>query len=175
MNTAKFLAAAALAPLVFGSVVAKAQVPGATATNVTATNADTSPAVQPDTNVAPNGIVVTGSRIVRPNLQSTTPVTSITGAELFETGQISVGDQLNQLPQLASTFSQSNSTRFLGTSGLNLIDLRNLGTQRTLVLVNGRRHVASDILNNGVSVDINKIPTDMIERIDIVTGGNSAV
>ena len=175
MNTAKFLAAAALAPLVFGSIVAKAQVPGATATNVTATNADTSPAVQPDNDVIPSEIVVTGSRISRPNLQSTTPITSITGTELFQTGQVSVGDQLNQLPQLGSTFGQSNSTRFLGTAGLNLLDLRNLGTQRTLVLVNGRRHVASDILNAGVSVDVNTIPTDLIERIDIVTGGNSAV
>ncbi len=175
MNTAKLLAASALVPLAFYSVAALAQMPGATVTNVTSTNADPSSAAQPDSDAGPGEIVVTGSRITRPNLQSTTPVTSISGAELFETGQISVGDQLNQLPQLASTFSQSNSTRFLGTSGLNLVDLRNLGTQRTLVLVNGRRHVASDILNNGVSVDINTIPTDLIERIDIVTGGNSAV
>ncbi len=82
---------------------------------------------------------------------------------------------LNELPQLHSTFSQSNSTRFLGTSGLNLLDLRDLGTQRTLVLVNGRRHVAGDILNTASSVDTNTIPTDLIERTDIITGGDSAV
>lgn len=175
MSVAKFLAASALAPLAFSSVPVLAQVPGATSSNVTSTNADTSPTAQPDSVAATNEIVVTGSRITRPNLQSTTPITSITGAELFQTGQISVGDQLNQLPQLGSTFGQSNSTRFLGTAGLNLLDLRNLGTQRTLVLVNGRRHVASDILNAGVSVDVNTIPTDLIERADIVTGGNSAV
>ena len=175
MNTAKFLTAAALAPLAFGSVHALAQVPAATAANVTSTTADKAPAVQPDNDVTPAEIVVTGSRISRPNLQSTTPITSISGAELFQTGQVSVGDQLNQLPQLGSTFGQSNSTRFLGTAGLNLLDLRNLGTQRTLVLVNGRRHVASDILNNAVSVDVNTIPTDLIDRVDIITGGNSAV
>jgi outer membrane receptor protein involved in Fe transport len=58
---------------------------------------------------------------------------------------------------------------------LNLLDLRGLGTQRTLVLVNGRRHVAGDILNNAVSPDINTFPTDLIERVDIITGGSSAV
>ncbi len=120
-------------------------------------------------------IVVTGSRISRPNLDSTIPITSVSGEELFQTGNNSVGDLLNDLPALRSTFSQSNSSRFLGTAGLNLLDLRGLGTQRTLVLVNGRRHVASDILNNAVSPDTNTFPSDLIERIDVVTGGNSAV
>ena len=120
-------------------------------------------------------IVVTGSRIRRPNLESPLPVTSIGGDEFFQTGTTSVGDVLNQLPALTSTFSQSNSTRFLGTAGLSLLDLRGLGTQRTLVLVNGRRHVAGDILSNAVSPDVNTIPADMIERVDVVTGGNSAV
>ena len=98
-----------------------------------------------------DAIVVTGSRIRRPNLESTVPVTTVDGAEFFETGRTSVGDTLNELPALRSTFSQSNSTRFLGTAGLNLLDLRGLGTQRTLVLVNGRRHVGGDILSNSVS------------------------
>lgn len=121
-------------------------------------------------------VVVTGSRIAgRPNLASPNPITSVQGAEFFQTGQVSIGDQLNQLPQLAPTFSQANSTRFLGTAGLNLLDLRSLGTQRTLVLVNGRRHVAGDILNSGTSVDTNTIPTDLIDRVDIVTGGESAI
>ncbi|WP_374526072.1 TonB-dependent receptor domain-containing protein [Sphingopyxis sp.] len=120
-------------------------------------------------------IVVTGSRIRQPNLESANPVAVVTGEEIFETGGISVGDLLNDLPQLRSTFSQQNSTRFLGTRGLNLLDLRGLGTQRTLVLVNGRRHVGSDVLSNGVSVDTNTIPSDLIERIDVVTGGASAV
>lgn len=120
-------------------------------------------------------IVVTGSRIRRPNLESAVPVTSIGGQEFFETGNVSIGDKLNDLPSLHSTFSQANSTRFLGTSGLNLLDLRGLGTERTLVLINGRRQVGGDILNTGVSLDTNTIPTDLIDRVDIVTGGNSAV
>ncbi|MEI5687421.1 TonB-dependent receptor domain-containing protein [Sphingomonas kyungheensis] len=120
-------------------------------------------------------IIVTGSRIASPNLTSPNPITTVQGGDFFKQGQVSIGDQLNQLPQLAPTFSQSNSTRFLGTAGLNLLDLRNLGTQRTLVLVNGRRHVAGDILNSGTSVDTNTIPTDLIQSVDIVTGGESAI
>jgi outer membrane receptor protein involved in Fe transport len=120
-------------------------------------------------------IVITGSRISNPNLQSITPVTTVSFAELTQTGNISTGDALNNLPALQSTFSQANSTRFLGTSGLNLLDLRGLGTQRTLVLVNGRRHVGADILSNAVSPDVNTFPTDLIERVDVVTGGDSAI
>ncbi|URD61887.1 TonB-dependent receptor [Sphingomonas sp. KRR8] len=125
--------------------------------------------------VTQSDIVVTGSRIRTPNLESAAPVTTLSGEQLLQTGKVQIGDQLNQLPQLRSTFSTANSTRFLGTRGLNLVDLRGLGTQRTLVLVNGRRHVAADVLNNGVSVDINTIPADLIERVDVVTGGASAV
>ena len=134
------------------------------------------PATSADENGdARTDIVVTGSRIATPNEKSIVPVTSLSNAELVDTGKVSVGDQLNDLPALRSTFSQQNSTRFLGTAGLNLIDLRGLGTQRTLVLVNGRRHVGGDILNFGVSTDINTIPTDLIDRVDIVTGGDSAI
>lgn len=121
------------------------------------------------------GIVVTGSRINRPNLQSTVPITSIAGETFFQQGQTNIGDTLNDLPQLRSTFAQQNPGLGIGIAGLNLLDLRGLGTQRTLVLVNGRRHVPADILNNAVSVDTNTIPGDLIERVDIVTGGNSAI
>jgi outer membrane receptor protein involved in Fe transport len=120
-------------------------------------------------------VIITGSRIARPNLESSVPITTVTGEELFQTGNTSVGDLLNDLPALRSTISQSNSQRFLGTAGLNLLDLRGLGTQRTLTLVNGRRHVGGDILSNAVSPDTNTFPTDLIDRIDVVTGGNSAV
>src|SRR6476661_6762499 len=126
----------------------------------------------PTTNEA---ITVTGTRIRRPNLESPLPVTSVGGEQFFETGDVSVGDKLAELPQIASTFTQANSTRFLGTGGLNLLDLRHLGTARTLVLVNGRRHVGGDVLSSGVSVDVNTIPADLIDRVDVVTGGNSAV
>lgn len=120
-------------------------------------------------------ITVTGSRIRRPNDTSTIPVTTIVGEQFFQQGQTNVGDTLNDLPQLRSTFAQQNPGLGIGIAGLNLLDLRGLGTQRTLVLVNGRRHVPADILNNAVSVDTNTIPNDLIERVDIVTGGNSAI
>jgi outer membrane receptor protein involved in Fe transport len=120
-------------------------------------------------------ITVTGSRIRRPNLESTVPITSIAGEQFFQRGDTNIGDALNELPQLRSTFAQQNPGLGIGIAGLNLLDLRGLGTQRTLVLVNGRRHVPADILNNAVSVDVNSIPNDLIERVDIVTGGNSAI
>ncbi|RST30845.1 TonB-dependent receptor [Sphingomonas ginkgonis] len=120
-------------------------------------------------------ITVTGSRIRRPNLESPIPVTSIAGEQVFQRGQTNIGDALNDLPQLRSTFAQQNPGLGIGIAGLNLLDLRGLGTARTLVLVNGRRHVAADILNNAVSPDVNTIPNDLVERVDIVTGSNSAV
>lgn len=120
-------------------------------------------------------IVVTGSRISRPNLDSMVPMTSIGGDEFIKQADTNIGDTLNELPQLRSTFSQQNPGSGIGIAGLNLLDLRGLGTSRTLVLVNGRRHVAADILSNAVSPDVNSIPNDLIDRVDIVTGGNSAV
>lgn len=125
--------------------------------------------------VPSEGIVVTGSRIARPNLDSQVPVTVLDGEVFFQQATVNVGDTLNDLPQLRSTFSQTNAGRFLGTTGLNLLDLRGLGTARTLTLVNGRRHVAGDILSNGTSPDVNTIPADLISRVDVVTGGNSAI
>jgi outer membrane receptor protein involved in Fe transport len=143
---------------------------------------DAAPAVQPveaaqvaDAGTTGGTITVTGSRIRRPNLESTVPITSIAGESIIQGGDTNVGEALNELPQLRSTFAQQNPGLGIGIAGLNLLDLRGLGTARTLVLVNGRRHVPSDILNNAVSVDINTIPNDLIERIDIVTGGNSAI
>lgn len=124
-------------------------------------------------NTSDQAIIVTGSRIRRPNLTSNVPVTTVSNEDLTSRGQINVGDALNDLPSLRSTFNQSNSTRFIGTAGVNVLDLRGLGTSRTLVLVNGRRHVTYS--PGSFLVDVNTIPTDLIERVDIVTGGSSAV
>ncbi len=120
-------------------------------------------------------IVITGSRIRRPNLESVVPVTSIQGEQFFQHGGVEIGDALNDLPQLRSTFAQQNPGLGVGIAGLSLLDLRGLGTKRTLVLVNGRRHVPADILNTASSPDVNTISADLIDRVDIVTGGNSAV
>jgi outer membrane receptor protein involved in Fe transport len=117
-------------------------------------------------------ITVTGSRIRRPTLDSNVPITSVSPDDIIE-GNVNVGDALNDLPSLRSTFSQANSTRFIGTAGLNFLDLRGLSPERTLVLVNGRRHVGSSA--GDFRVDVNTIPEDLIERIDIITGGSSAV
>ncbi len=118
-------------------------------------------------------LVVTGSRLTRPTLSSPTPLTSVSVAELTDKGSVSLGDSLNNLPSLRSTFSSGNSTRFIGTAGLNILDLRGLGTSRTLVLVNGKRHVTAS--PGDYLVDVNTIPVDLLERVDIVTGGNSAI
>ena len=118
-------------------------------------------------------IVVTGSHLTRPTLSSPVPLTSITPGELSDGGDVSLGDALNDLPSLRSTFSSGNSTRFIGTAGLNILDLRGLGTSRTLVLVNGKRHITAS--PGDYLVDVNTIPVDLLERVDIVTGGNSAI
>lgn len=122
---------------------------------------------------AGRAIVVTGSRIARPTLDSPTPLTSVSVGELTDDGSISLGDALNDLPSLRSTFSSGNSSRFIGTAGLNFLDLRGLGTARTLVLVNGKRHITATA--GSYEIDVNTIPVDLLERVDIVTGGNSAV
>ncbi|MEM1133607.1 MAG: TonB-dependent receptor [Pseudomonadota bacterium] len=140
---------------------------------------EATPEDQPDVTAedeagADEAIVVTGSRIARPNLDSSNPIVSLNLGEVLSNGDINIGDALNDLPSLGSTFGQQNSTRFIGTAGLNLLDLRRLGTNRTLVVVNGRRHITSQP-GTPTSVDINTIPNALIERIDISTGGNSAV
>ena len=118
-------------------------------------------------------IVVSGSRIARPNLDSTVPVTTVDAGEILDGGAVSLGDALNDLPSLRSTFNSSNSQRFIGTTGVNFLDLRGLGTTRTLVLVNSRRHVTSSA--GDFQVDVNTIPFELLERVDVVTGGSSAV
>ena len=118
-------------------------------------------------------VLVTGTRIRRPNIESNVPITSVSAEDLTSQGDVNVGDALNDLPALRSTFSQANSNRFIGTTGINQLDLRGLGTNRTLVLVNGRRHITST--PGSYLVDVNAIPTDLIQRVDVITGGNSAV
>ena len=179
LQTSAFILLASATPALAQTSTATGQTPAPEATT-TSTQPSTVIAVteaNKTTPSAPNdqSIVVTGSRIRRPNLESVVPITSIQGEQFFERGQTNVGDALNNLPQLRSTFAQQNPGLGIGIAGLNLLDLRGLGTARTLVLVNGRRHVAADILNNAVSADVNTIPNDLIDRVDIVTGGNSAV
>lgn len=121
-------------------------------------------------------IVVTGSRIRRPDFSTPNPVLSLGSAQLEESGTTNITDFLTGYPALqGSSGSSANSgdNAGIGGTGLNLLNLRNLGTDRTLVLVDGRRHVAG--LDGSQAVDINSIPSDLIDRIDIVTGGASAI
>jgi len=121
-------------------------------------------------------IIVTGSRIARPMLDSPIPVTTQSANDLFRTGSVNVGDKLAQLPSLAPSYTQASSLgggNAIGTSGLDILDLRGLGVTRTLVLVDGKRHITS--IEGDFLVDINTIPNDLIDRVDIVTGGSSGV
>ncbi len=122
---------------------------------------------------ASESIIVTGSRIARPNVDASVPVTSLTAAELTQSGEVSLGDRIALLPSFRPTFTSQNSGRFIGTAGVDTLDLRGQGTSRTLVLQNGRRHVTS---SPGTSqVDVATMPTGLLERVDVVTGGNSAI
>jgi outer membrane receptor protein involved in Fe transport len=119
-------------------------------------------------------LVVTGSRIPHPNLEQPTPVTTITADAIRNSGTTSLGDALAQLPALASTGTvRANSDSGANVGGLSFPDLRSLGTSRTLTLVNGHRHVGGDA--GDTAVDLNTIPTALVERVDVITGGASAI
>jgi len=173
MNRLGLLGSSALRSFAIAGMVAGASPAFAQTAEQDDSPVTTGPAVVAEQEATDESIVVTGSRISRPNIDTSVPVTSVAVAELTDTGNLSLGDALNQLPSLRSTFSQANSTRAIGTAGLNLLDLRGLGTARTLVLVNGRRHVTST--PGSYAVDVNTIPTQLLERVDVITGGNSAV
>ncbi len=120
-------------------------------------------------------VVVTGSRIRRSNAKSSTPLTVVTSQELDGVGTTNIGVFLEKLPSNIAASNQSNNT-FTGNSfGLLLNSLRGLGSTRTLTLVNGKRFVSGVTPNVGYGVDNSMIPTPLIERVEIVTGGVSAV
>ena len=119
-------------------------------------------------------IVVTGTRVVRDGFRSPTPLTVLTREEIENTSPTNnIADFVNQQPVFAASIRPSNSRLELsnGIAGINALNLRSLGTVRTLVLVDGRRSVGSTA--NGV-VDINTIPQALVERVEVVTGGASA-
>ncbi|MDP1028783.1 TonB-dependent receptor [Sphingomonas sp. KR1UV-12] len=121
-------------------------------------------------------IVVTGSRIRRPDFDTPSPVISLGAATIQQSGTTNLTDFLTGFPALqgSSTSADNSGSRAgIGGTGLNLLNLRNLGTERTLVLVDGRRHVAA--VPGSQSVDINTLPIDLVERVDVLTGGASAI
>ncbi|WKE64910.1 TonB-dependent receptor [Gallaecimonas kandeliae] len=138
---------------------------------VVAHAADNAAAKQDDTKT--ERIEVTGSRIKRQGALSPTPLTVISGDVIQDMGITNVADLLNKLPQSTVGISPETSNNTIFANGLNQTDLRGLGTARTLVLVNGRRYVAGSA--GDTAVDLNNLPTTMIERVEIITGGASAV
>jgi outer membrane receptor protein involved in Fe transport len=116
-------------------------------------------------------VVVTGSRIRSPNLTAISPITSVDAGYIGSTNLTRVEDILNNLPMV---FAGQNSTVSNGSDGTAAVNLRGLGPQRALVLVNGRRLGPGQGTGTNVS-DLNEIPTALIERVDILTGGASSV
>ncbi|WP_119679657.1 TonB-dependent receptor domain-containing protein [Indioceanicola profundi] len=118
-------------------------------------------------------IVVTGSRIARPELESPIPVVVLTAEQMALEGETNVSEALDTLPALSNSISSEQSVLDGAAVGVATLDLRGLGVDRTLVLVNGRRHVAG--VPGSAAVDINSIPEALIERVDVLTGGASAI
>jgi iron complex outermembrane recepter protein len=120
-------------------------------------------------------IEVTGSRIRSVTADSASPLQIITAQDIAASGAVNVQDILLKNPALGSlpTFSRTNSNFDVANSGVSVVDLRNLGEERTLVLVNGKRFVAG--VPGSSAVDLNAIPADFIERIELSTGGASSV
>jgi outer membrane receptor protein involved in Fe transport len=119
-------------------------------------------------------IVITGTRVIRDGYQAPTPLTVLTQQDIQNSSPTNnIADFVNQVPSLAGSTRPSNSRLNIssGQAGINALNLRNFGETRTLILLNGRRSVASTI--TGV-VDINTIPQMLVERVEIVTGGASA-
>jgi outer membrane receptor protein involved in Fe transport len=145
-----------------------------------AQNADTSPG--PDADVTRDGdssdivqeVRVTGTRIVVPaGFQSPTPMTVVEEAELEARMPTSLSDSLNQLPVFRDSFTpSSNGISTVGSVGQSFLNLRGLGPARTLVLLDGRRVVPS---TSAGTVDVSILPEPLIQRVDTVTGGVSAV
>lgn len=114
-------------------------------------------------------IVVSGSRIKRGDLEAPSPVASVTSEQLVLTNTVNTEEFLDSLPQVVPSFDSTSNNPGTGTA---TVSLRGLGTNRTLVLVDGLRFVGSGA---GGPVDLNNIPASLVDRVDVVTGGASAV
>ena len=159
-------------------VVAHAQDSSSNATpaanQATATQAQAAtpaPAAQATTSAPLTEVVVTGSRIANPNATALSPVTSVGALDFQQTGVTRVEDLLNQLPQV---FAAQNANVSNGATGTATLDLYALGDKRTLVLVDGDRLGPGTPLTAAAS-DVNMIPVQLIQNVEILTGGASSV
>ncbi len=119
----------------------------------------------PAGDAADNQIVVTGTRIMRPNATSAAPITSVTAKDIKAQAAVNVEDVLNRLPQVAPDSQQT----YNDSDGRQRIKLRSLGFERTLVLIDGKR------LGTQNGQDVGIIPPSLLERVDVLTGGASSV
>ena len=117
-------------------------------------------------------IVVTGTRIPSANLESAAPVTVVTSQDFKLQGTSRVEDLLNSLPSVGASQASGISN---GASGTAEVDLRYLGSKRTLTLINGRRMVPGDPSSSTQAADLNFIPSSLIKRAEVLTGGASSV
>jgi len=167
------VATAVHAPSVLAQTVMPSPPPVATTPEPVITPEQTlsaSPTKAPD-DAAPD-IIVTGSRLGRAGYDAPTPVNVVGEQRLQQLAITNVADALNQLPSFRATSSPAaNSFRVSGNIGARTLDLRGLGATRTLTLIDGRRFVGSS--DNG-TVDLNSIPSILVQRTEIVTGGASA-
>jgi len=130
------------------------------------TSADANPAAAQDQ----GAIVITGSRIPQPNLTAVSPVTVVNSQEVKLQGTSRTEDLINSLPQ---AFAEQGGNLANGATGTATVNLRGLGSNRTLVLINGRRLLPGD--PSFPSPDINIVPASIIDRVDVLTGGASSV
>src|SRR6266478_6904015 len=121
-------------------------------------------------------VIVTGSRIRRKDLTTPAPVTVVTREQFESSGRMTIGDYLQTMPEQgnAPNFQLNTGGINYGADGATRINLRSLGVQRTLVLINGRRVVPAG-LGATAAVDLNTIPTEAVERVEILKDGASAV
>lgn len=119
-------------------------------------------------------IIVTGSRIASPTVESSAPLQIVDDVAIDDAGVTNIQELLLENPVFGTpALSRTNSAFLTSGTGVATVDLRDLGSDRTLVLINGRRVVAS--LAGSATVDLNVIPTQFVERIDILTGGASSL
>jgi iron complex outermembrane recepter protein len=132
-------------------------------------------AAAPRQDAALEEVVVTGSRIARNSVfDIPNPVTQVSATDLKLTGQVNVEQALSENPGFVGATNGGSQSNVV-PGGEAYVNLRGLGQQRTLVLVNGRRFTVDTVAGANMTTDINTIPQALIERIDVVTGGSSAV
>ncbi len=121
-------------------------------------------------------IVVTGSRIVRDGYEAPTPVSVLGAEELNSMNANNIADAVNALPAFTGSVKPRNMTANLssGAAGVNQLNLRGMGTNRTLILLDGQRVINSSLTASNSAPDINSFPNGLVQRVDVVTGGASA-